>query len=384
MQYTLMHADHPVMELTFSQDGAQIMQIGAIHAPERIPVGLRVPLRRSLDHWWHRRAVPESRPGLLHALRVLHLHSPEELLTQCRGMSLSDAYWIRPAGEEVTWEESNFFSHDFSEHVGNVLLGRETAEEPAFPSPDGSLDGWLPKKWTIRDGRRCLLKGASGFWSEPFGEVIAFAIAGRLGIAHASCDVVYEGQYRAPMSLCENFLEAGQELVPASAIARVLERRENEDKFSHFCRCCEALGIPEYRERLEEMLVLDYLIANQDRHKGNFGALRDAGTLAFTGMAPLYDNGASLRYDTPDAYIDPHQDVEAMPFRSFHEEQIRLVEHPERFDLTALHGIDEEIRALLADPQARAFIPEARAEKIVQVVTARIQMLQKHWEAYKG
>ena len=111
MQYTLMHADHPVMELTFSQDGAQIMQIGAIHAPERIPVGLRVPLRRSLDHWWHRRAVPESRPGLLHALRVLHLHSPEELLTQCRGMSLSDAYWIRPAGEEVTWEESNFFSH---------------------------------------------------------------------------------------------------------------------------------------------------------------------------------------------------------------------------------------------------------------------------------
>ena len=60
------------------------------------------------------------------------------------------------------------------------------------------------------------------------------------------------------------------------------------------------------------------------------------------------------------------------------------MEHPERFDLTALQGIDEEIRALLADPQARAFIPEARAEKIVQVVTARIQMLQKHWEAYKG
>lgn len=45
------------------------------------------------------------------------------------------------------------------------------------------------------------------------------------------------------------------------------------------------------------MLVLDYIIANEDRHFNNFGALRNAETLEWLGMAPIYDSGSSLGYD---------------------------------------------------------------------------------------
>lgn len=45
------------------------------------------------------------------------------------------------------------------------------------------------------------------------------------------------------------------------------------------------------------MIVLDYIIANEDRHLNNFGAIRDANTLAWIGMAPIYDSGASLGFD---------------------------------------------------------------------------------------
>ena len=67
----------------------------------------------------------------------------------------------------------------------------------------------------------------------------------------------------------------------------------------------------------------------------------------------------------------------AQPFCRMHSEQIGLVQHPERFDLSALRGIDAEIRALFADPQASAYIPVSRSEKIIEVVTARIQMLEQ-------
>ena len=39
------------------------------------------------------------------------------------------------------------------------------------------------------------------------------------------------------------------------------------------------------------MLVLDYLIVNEDRHLNNFGLIRNAVTPEWIGAAPLYDNG---------------------------------------------------------------------------------------------
>ena len=38
-----------------------------------------------------------------------------------------------------------------------------------------------------------------------------------------------------------------------------------------------------------EMLVIDAITANTDRHAGNFGFLRDANTGEYLDMAPLYD-----------------------------------------------------------------------------------------------
>lgn len=45
------------------------------------------------------------------------------------------------------------------------------------------------------------------------------------------------------------------------------------------------------------MLVLDYLIVNEDRHLNNFGLIRNAVTLEWIGTAPLYDNGNSMWFN---------------------------------------------------------------------------------------
>ena len=44
-------------------------------------------------------------------------------------------------------------------------------------------------------------------------------------------------------------------------------------------------------QAMSQQIVLDYIIANEDRHQGNFGAVRDAETLEFIVTAPVFDSG---------------------------------------------------------------------------------------------
>ena len=80
--------------------------------------------------------------------------------------------------------------------------------------------------------------------------------------------------------------------------------------------CAEALGIPDVVQFLDRMLVLDYIIANEDRHLNNFGAIRNAETLEWLGMAPIYDSGSSLGYDKVAAEIRRGQNIFCKPFKT--------------------------------------------------------------------
>lgn len=55
----------------------------------------------------------------------------------------------------------------------------------------------------------------------------------------------------------------------------------------------EALG-PTYMKAFADMLVLDAVIFNTDRHFGNFGFLVDTHTNQIVSLAPLFDHGNSL------------------------------------------------------------------------------------------
>ena len=93
----------------------------------------------------------------------------------------------------LTWEKVNFFDNDFSDDIGDVLLGtsRKTSDFD-FLSPDNTSDGHLKKRWKIINGKRCLLKsGSEPFRQQPFNEVIASKIMERLGINHVPYDIFW-------------------------------------------------------------------------------------------------------------------------------------------------------------------------------------------------
>ena len=64
------------------------------------------------------------------------------------------------------------------------------------------------------------------------------------------------------------------------------------------------------------MIVLDFIIANEDRHFNNFGLVRNAVTLEWIGAAPIFDCGTSLWYNTQESRIKPlAPSLQGKPFK---------------------------------------------------------------------
>ena len=377
-QYTLMHKNVSVAELELDAASGSISDIGEVYSVPHVPVGISVKKgridRAALNEWWWGRAIPASRDGIKDALLELNLSSTQKLLDKCLGLSLSDQYWICPMDSGLKWADINFFENDFSEDVGNILFGQGSCgAQISLMSPDNTSDGWLKKKWKIVAGRRCLLKGGSGtVRQEPYNEVLASRIMERLGIPHVSYTLTMQDEY--PYSMCEDFITPQTELISAWYLMRTQAKPNHVSVYQHYLNCCDALDIPGIREALDRMIVVDFLIANEDRHQNNFGVVRNAETLEWQGAAPVFDSGSSLWFTRPTSLIGPMAKINCKPFKNTHEEQIRLVSNFDWLDSTALHGIDEELREITKDS---LFIDEARQNALCAALKGRVEMLAK-------
>ncbi len=382
MNYVLMHKTIPVAGLELDPQTGIIRKISELYAPEHLPVGTPVRKgaadRASLNEWWTSRAIPPIRDGIAEALERMGLSTAGALLAKGYGLSLSDAYWVCPEGSGLSWEEINFFEHPFSEDVGNVLLGRAAYREGFdFSSPDNTTDGQLPKRWTIRDGKRCLMKGGSlPYFQQPYNEVIAAAVMKRLGIRHIPYSLTWEDG--KPYSICEDIATPDMEMVSAWYVLQTQKRSNSTSLHQHYLGCCRALGIESVQEDIDRMIVLDYIIANEDRHLNNFGLLRDANTLEWIGTAPIYDSGTSLWYDRPTDRISPRNVSECKPFRKRQEDQLELVSSFRWFDASALDRIGEDIQEILSAYPQNPYLDDARKEAISRAVQRRDYMVEDY------
>ena len=379
MLYTLMNKHTPVVELNIDEDTCVILKVARVIHLEYLPVGIAIikglPDRKSLNDWWRGRSIPASRSGIREALDILNVSYTEQLLTKCYGLSLSDQYWINPKEHPFKWENINFFNNTFSDDVGNALFGQASpGSELDLLSPCNTSDGWLRKKWKIIDGKRYLLKsGSNPFQQEPLNEVLATSLHRRLNhTAYVPYSLVWENEIL--YSVCENFITPETELVSAYSIYKSEKKLNHHSLYEHFLLCCEHLGIPGMKGFLNYLLAFDFLIANTDRHFGNFGAVRNVDTLTWLGAAPIFDSGTSLWHDQLSRGIHPNGDVPSHPFKPTHAEQIALSGSLDWLDFSALRDIDEELRILLS---ASPHIDEPRTDKLCNGLKGRVRQLEQ-------
>lgn len=373
MNYKLLNKNRPLVDIELSDSGF-IVDINKIIDAEAFPVGvitdnnLKNTVGR-LNSWWQGRAIPASRDGLKQILQAYDIETTTKLSARSLGLSLSDQYWIKPAGSDIEWQDVNFFTNDFSNDLGDAFFSRGSSKPNISPmTPDASSNGWLKKKWTIIDGERYLAKaGSVPLLQQPYNEVAASQIMQLLGIEHVEYRlVIEEGR---PLCLCKNFVDTETEFVPANLIRNVLPKSKNDNEYTHFLKCAEKLQISNAKEYLNSLMAIDFLIENTDRHYGNFGFIRNVNTLKFVGAAPVFDSGTSLWCEALNSEIGSWQKV--MPFKETHKEQIRLVDS---FDINPneLEKVSEIVKTILS---SSPYLDKERVEKITVAAENRARVL---------
>ena len=381
MKCMFMHKRIVVAELELDDATGFIKKINYVYAPEHLPIGVSIKKgivdRGEFNDWWTDRSIPASRSGIRDALETLDITSTKMLLVRCYGLSLSDQYWICPEDKNLTWDEINFFENPFSDDIGDVLFGARKKDNVFdFSSPDNTSDGNLKKRWKIIGGERCLVKGGSNpFRQQPFNEVIATGIMERLNIPHIPYTVIWN--QGAPYSVCADFITEDTELIPAWRIMQIQKQDNSTSRYQHFVNCCEALGIHNVIPYLARMIVLDYIIANEDRHLNNFGVIRNAETLEWIGMAPIYDSGSSLGYDKLTSQIRLGKEITCKPFKKHHEEQLKLVSSFEWICFENLSDIGELITNTFRMGDASDYVDESRVSAILDSVKKRIRQVEE-------
>lgn len=192
-------------------------------------------------------------------------------------------------------------------------------EVSSLDSEDLEQLGTKPKYW-FRDGeRRLLFKAENRGTGEDWAERIACEICLELGIPHVPYELAFDTHQELPGVVCENIAGKPLSLILGNQLMLEIDPlypSEEERRYKVSEHTVDAvwdvvgkLDCPSSRYGSElpagvhsagdvfiGYVLLDALIANQDRHHQNWGAIR--GTT--TQLAPTFDHGAGLARNESD------------------------------------------------------------------------------------
>lgn len=355
--FYLMHRNDPVCTVSIDPVTGAMLRVSQKKEQELLPLGGALDVQM-LRKWWQRRAVPVGQGKIQRILEQMGITTPQEYLVKNLGLSLTDHYWIKPLDMELGWEDINLFTNDFRDPVGDMQFedGATPIELPANAfSPSSSVQGELRKKWIIADGKRCLVKGNHGSHSqESLNEVVATLLHSRQNTQpFVSYKPMKMDDHSQVYCVCESFTSNTVELIPAIDVVESRKKDNATSMYEHFIGVCGEYGLDESITRpfLEYQILTDYILTNTDRHLNNFGVLRDTSTLKFIGMAPIFDSGNSMFWQSPKLpEYDDLQSIKVNSFRQTEKELLGYVTNKQLVDLDKLPTADELRQIYSADP----------------------------------
>ena len=256
-----------------------------------MPMGMEVT-DKGLARWLKHRKLPKNR-AYIHTFLAQCGLSPNAtmgIIDVSKGLSLNDSYWVVRAGFDKDFARCNLYENRFSEILACIAFTGygNSVRTSVLSSPEFTTNGMLPKCWRRQSGRVYLYKGgtegASNTGNEPYSEFYAWQVAQTLGIKAVPYTIV---RWKSTLcSKCELFTSKEVGFVPVGNIVKHGGMQAVLDFY-------RTLGT-EYVDTLEDMFVFDALVANTDRHFGNFGFLVHSRSNTLAGPAPLFDHGNAL------------------------------------------------------------------------------------------
>lgn len=271
--------------------GLKIYDINILNENKKIfPIILQEEINEdNLSDFVKSRVLPKNRAFVNNILETagLNINDKKGIIDISKGLSLIDSFWI-VQDENLQFEDYNLFDNDFSEVLSLVAFtGYSSKIQDLITSPEFTTNGALPKGWRRIENEVYLFKGStdpiySNTGYEPYSEFYISQIARKMELNHIDYDLdKWKGNLA---SVCKLFTSKDTSYVQ---IGDIVKTGGIEKVYEYLV----SLGM---EKKFSDMILLDSLVFNTDRHYGNFGLLRDNKTGKFIDFAPIFDNGDGL------------------------------------------------------------------------------------------
>lgn len=296
-RFILMNKDRKLAGFTCHENAVGEIQVGSLP-----------PYITDLEKWIRNRTTIVGRKNYNKLLDAYGIYDRESFILLSRCISLNDTLWINCMDKPTSWNRINPYRQPLNKVATELALGAELIGVVlSTPSPELGTNGSFPKCWKhINNKIKLVKKGSTKAYiaqdihsNEPFSEYYTYKIAKFYGVKSiAEVSIGYTGKTKyevnnnielpdvASYSTC--FTDEKTGFIPIADIPDLDFENMNEVLFY-----MRSLGA-DSEKIFREMLLLDALTMNVDRHAGNYGFLIDNDTFKILGAAPIFDNNLSL------------------------------------------------------------------------------------------
>ena len=245
----------------------------------------------SFEDWLRTRAIDIHRTNsrlLKKALRLAERYETE-LVLSVYAATITDAYWVKPEGSSLAYSDVKFTENYFDDvaltggGVSEIALLYRNSEDKASMAhtPELTNTGSFEKCWRLIGGEWWMYKRADRL--ALFSELFVYELGTALGFPMAYYERVDGSTIRS-----RDFTGgAGVNFEPAASIVG------DDDDYGVSYAAFRKLGT-EFSDAYLEIIFLDAVCENVDRHTNNYGVLRDVVSGKILSLAPNYDNNLAL------------------------------------------------------------------------------------------
>jgi len=276
-------------------------------------------LRRTGDValWLAGRAIDAHRTNSRLLKKALRLTTADDVdvVLKVNAATITDTYWFRQNGSNLKFDDVRFKVNCFDKLA---LRGDpDSFNQPYSPTPELTNIGSFEKCWRLSDEKWLMIKQGDDL--ERFSELFIFKLGQALGFPMAEY-LPENGTIRSP-----DFTD-GASVNFESADGIVGDDEDYVINLEAFRKL-----LPELAEQYLQIIYMDALCFNMDRHTKNYGVLRDVETGAILRMAPNFDNNIALFARGIPVSLERSNDKLVSLFRDLIEQDDQAMEIVKRF-----------------------------------------------------
>ena len=328
---------------------------------------------KKIQKWWEMRAVPASRATMQQVINNANCLNTEVYLAKNLGLSMTDTYWIKPSGIDLSFNNVKFANLAAYSH-GKIPYHNATSYDP-----NASLGGQMEKYWDLMHKTPILVKESYKYYgqqsiNEVFASIVHSRQPSNVEFVRYTAEMTED---RGVQCKCPAFTSENIELLSAYEMVESRKIQNSQALYDEYINICVENGIDynQIQEFMDYQTMTDFLITNTDEHLLNFGVLRDPNTMKLIGPTPIFDSGNSMFYSDGRKTPYTRAGILDIPITSFYKREEKLlgkVKNKTAVDLNSIPSAGE-----VKELYANAGITEEKADVISKNYDTKAKMLSE-------